>query len=57
MSVGGRIRTGAGTGVELDKRDEADRVAEGKILVAGAAAEKANCIWMISGETMTLNFL
>jgi hypothetical protein len=55
--VGGRIRTGSGTGVKLDKRDEADRAAEGKILAGGAAAEKANCIWLISGETMTLNFL
>ncbi len=23
----------------------------------GAAAEQANCIWLSSGETMTLNFL
>jgi hypothetical protein len=51
------IRTGAGTGVELDKRNEADRAAEGKILAGGAAAEQANCIRLISGETMTLHFL
>jgi hypothetical protein len=31
--------------------------AEGKILAGGAAAEQANCIWLISGETMALNFL
>jgi hypothetical protein len=65
--VGGRIRTGAGTGVELDKENKADGAAEnfgwadgaaeGKILADGAAAEQANCIWLISGETVTLNFL
>jgi hypothetical protein len=55
--VGGGIRTGARTGVELEKKNEVDRAAEGKILVGGAAAEQANCIWLISGETMTLNFL
>ncbi len=57
VAMGGGIRTGAGTGVELDKQDEAGRAAEGKILVGGAAAEQANCIWLSSGETMTLNFL
>ncbi len=51
------IRTRAGTGVELDKRNKADRAAEGKILMCRAAAEQANCIWLISGETITLNFL
>jgi hypothetical protein len=51
------FRTGAGTGVELDKKIEADGAAKGKILAGGAAAEQANCIWLISGETMTLNFL
>ncbi len=55
--MGGGIRTEAGTGVELDKKKEADGAAEGKILAGGAAAEQANCIWLISRETMTLNFL
>jgi hypothetical protein len=32
IAVDGRIRTGAGTGVELDKQNEADGAAEGKIL-------------------------
>ncbi len=57
VAVGGGIRTRAGTGVKLDKENEADRAAEGKILAGGAAAEQANCIWLISGEIMTLNFL
>ncbi len=47
----------AATGVELDKQNEADGAAEGKILAGGAAAEQANCIWLISGKTMTLNFM
>jgi hypothetical protein len=34
----------------------AGRAVEGKILVDWAAAEQANCIWLISGETVTLNF-
>ncbi len=34
-----------------------DGAAEGKILASRAAAEQANSIWLISGETMTLNFL
>ncbi len=55
VAVGSGIRTRAGTGVELDK--DADGAAEGKILTGGAAAAQANCIWLISGETMTLNFL
>ncbi len=57
VAVGGRIRTGAGTGVKLDKQNEADGAAEGKILAGGAAAEQVNCIWLVSGETMTLNFV
>jgi hypothetical protein len=57
ITVGGGIRTGARTGVELDKQNKVDGAAEGKILAGGAAAEQANCIWLISGETMTLNFL
>jgi hypothetical protein len=64
--VGGRISTGAGTGVELNKKGKADEAAEnigwadgaaeGKKLAGRAAAEQANCIWLISGETVTLNF-
>ncbi len=57
VAVGGGIRTGAGTGVELDKENEADGAADGKILAGEAAAEQANCIWLTSGETLTLNFL
>jgi hypothetical protein len=57
VTVGGGIRTGARTGVELDKRNKADGAAEGKILAGRASAEQANCIWLISGETMTSNFL
>jgi hypothetical protein len=57
VAVGGGIRTGAETGVELDKQYEAGRAAEGKMLAGRAAAEQTNCIWLSSGETMTLNFL
>jgi hypothetical protein len=53
VAVGGEIRTGAGTSVELDKKNVADGATEGKISAGGAAAEQANCIWLISGETMT----
>jgi hypothetical protein len=57
LAVGGGIRTRVGTGVEQDKKNKANRATEGKILAGTAAAEQANCIWLISGETMTLNFL
>ncbi len=53
--------------LKLDEQDEAggaaggkmgaDGAAEGKTWADGAAAEQANCIWLGSGETMTLNFL
>ncbi len=53
--------------LKLDEQNEAGgaaggemlagRAAEGKIWADGAAAEQANCIWLSSGETMTLNFL
>jgi hypothetical protein len=46
VAVGGGIRTGAGTDVELDKQYEAGGAAEGKILVGGAAAEQANCTYL-----------
>jgi hypothetical protein len=35
VTVGGGIRTGAGTGVELDKQNQADGAAEGKTLAGG----------------------
>ncbi len=67
VAVGGGIGTGAGTSVELNKKGEADEAAknigwaggaaEGKKVAGGATAEQANCIWLISGETVTLNFL
>ncbi len=57
VAVGGGIRIRAGTGVEQDKKNQVDKAAEGKILAGGVAAEQANCIWLSSGETMTLNFL
>jgi hypothetical protein len=66
VAVGGGIRTGAGSGDELNKKCEADEAAENigwaygaaedKKLAGWAAAEQANCIWLISGETVTLNF-
>ncbi len=66
VAVGSGIRTGAGTGVELNKKCEVDEAtenigwaggaAEGKKLAGWATAEQANCIWLISGETVTLNF-
>ncbi len=34
------FRTGAGTGVELDKKNEADGAAKGKILAAGPLLNK-----------------
>jgi hypothetical protein len=56
-AVGGGIRTGAGTDVKLHKKGEADEAAEnigladeaakGKKLAGRAAAEQANCIWLI----------
>ncbi len=65
--MGGGIGTGAGTGVKLNKKGEADDAAEnigwvngaakGKKIVGGSAVEQANCSWLISGETVTLNFL
>ncbi len=67
VAEGRRIGTGAVTGVELNKKGEADEAAEISGLAGGAAegnwgageaAEgQANCIWLISVETVTLNFL
>ncbi len=44
-------------GGAADGKMLADGAAEGKIWADGFDAEQANCIWMSSGETMTLNFL
>jgi hypothetical protein len=67
VAVGSWMGTGAGTGGELNKYGEADEAtentglagsaAEGKKGVGKAAAAQANCIWLISGTTVTLNFL
>jgi hypothetical protein len=67
VAVGSWIGTGAGTGGELNKYCEADGAAEYMGCAGGAAegkkgagvdaAAQANCIWLISGTTVTLNFL
>ncbi len=51
----------------MNKKGEANEAAENngweggaaecKCGVGEAAAEQSNCIWLISGETVTLNFL
>jgi hypothetical protein len=54
------VRTGSGTGagVKLGKQDEADEAAVGIQDEADEAAlVQAKLIWLISGATMTLNFL
>jgi hypothetical protein len=66
-AVSSWIETGAGTGGKLNKYGEGDEAAEymgwaggaaeGKKGAGGAAAAQANCIWLISGTTVTLNFL
>ncbi len=56
-AAGSWIGTGAGTCGELNKHDGAAGAAEGKYGAGGAAAVQANCIWLISGATVTLNFL
>ncbi len=55
--VGGGIRTGARTDVELDKQNEVDGADEGKILAGRAAAEQANRLWLISGLTIVLDLV
>ncbi len=57
VAVGGWTGTGARTGVELNKHGEADEAAVSKLGAGEAAAVRANCIWLMSGETVTLNFL
>jgi hypothetical protein len=56
-AAGSWIGTGAGAGEELNKHGEADEAAEGKYGLGEASAAQANCVWLISGETVTLNFL
>jgi hypothetical protein len=55
-AAGSWIGTGAGTGGELNKHGEAGGSAVGKYGAGEAAAMQANCIWLMSGETVTLNF-
>jgi hypothetical protein len=56
-AAGSWIGTGAGTGGELNKHGEAGEAAVGKYRAGKAAAVQANCIWLMSGATVTLNFL
>ncbi len=56
-AAGSWIGAGAGTGRELNKHEGADEAAEGNFGAGQAAAVQANCIWLISGATVTLNFL
>jgi hypothetical protein len=57
VAAGSWIGTGAETGGELNKYGGADSATEGKYGVGDAAAVQTNCIWLISGATVTLNFL
>jgi hypothetical protein len=56
-AAGSWIGTVTGAGGKLYKYGEADRVAEGKLGAGEATALQANCIWLISGGTVALNFL
>jgi hypothetical protein len=56
-AAGSWIGTRAGTGGELNKHGESGGATEVKYGAGEAAAVQANCIWLISGATMTLNFL
>jgi hypothetical protein len=67
VAMGTGIGTGALTSVDLNKKGDVDEAAEnigwaggaaeGKKVAGEAAAEQANCIWLISRETVALNFL
>jgi hypothetical protein len=57
IAAGSWVGTGAGTSVEVGGEDKADEAAESKEGAGEAAAVQANCIWLISGTTVTLNFL
>ncbi len=54
---GSMIGTGAGAGGKINKYSKADRAADSKSGAGEAAAVQANCIWLISGTTVNLNFL
>jgi hypothetical protein len=56
-AAGSWIGTGAGTSGELNKHGEAGEAAVGKYGVGEATAVQANCICLMSRETVTLNFL
>jgi hypothetical protein len=51
VAVGDGIRTGARTGVELDKHNEADGATEDKILAGGAAAEQCSKLFQYQPNT------
>jgi hypothetical protein len=55
--AGSWIGTGAGTGEELNKHEGVGGAAESEYGVGEAAAVRANCIWLMSGATVALNFL
>jgi hypothetical protein len=57
FAVGSWIGTGAGTSGELNKHVRADEAAENEKRAGEAAAVQANCIWLMSGTTMTSSFL
>ncbi len=56
-AAGSWIGTRAVTGGKLNKHGEAGEAAVGKYGVGEAAAVQANCIWLMSGATVTLIFL
>jgi hypothetical protein len=56
-AAGSWIGTRAVTGGELNKHGEAGEAAVGKYGTGEAAAVQANCIWLMSGATVTLIFL
>ncbi len=52
-AAGGKMWAGGAAGGKM----WVGGAAGGKMWAGGAAAEQANCIWLSSGETVTLNFL
>jgi hypothetical protein len=56
-AAGSWIGARAGTGGELNKHEGASGATESKYGAGEATAVQANCIWLISGATVTLNFL
>jgi hypothetical protein len=62
VAVGNWVGTGAGTGVgeadgAAENKEGAGEAAERKQGADEAAVVQANCIWLMSGATVTLNFL